>query len=200
MHCFVGLGNPGRQYEGTRHNAGFMVLDEIASRLKIRFREGKGEYFIAETDYAGDSVLLVKPTTHMNASGIAVREVVDAAQIDLKNLVVVCDDFNLPLGTVRLREQGSDGGHNGLASIIYHLESDAFPRLRLGTAGVAMPQDRSKMANFVLERFAHNEAELLNEMVLRAADACLEIPVEGLSRTMSEYNQKQIPDADSETQ
>jgi len=185
----VGLGNPERVYEKTRHNVGFMVADEIATRLDVRFREGTGEYLIAEKKYAGDQIVLVKPTTHMNNSGFAVRDVVDKLDVDLSSLLVICDDFNLPIGTIRIRLQGSDGGHHGLASIIERLGSIAFPRLRCGIQSKYMPQDRAKLADFVLDVFAEDEHPTVKMMIKRAADACLQIPLKGIHRVMNEFNQ-----------
>jgi len=116
----VGLGNVGREYEATRHNVGFMVVDLLASNAKKVFQPAKGEYFLTEFRHAGEDVMLLKPTTFMNNSGVAVKDAVEKFGIGLGDLLVVYDDFNIPLGQLRLRKGGSDGGHNGVYSIIYH--------------------------------------------------------------------------------
>jgi len=141
MVCIIGLGNPEKRYEGTRHNLGFEVLDCLAERLRTPFKEGKGEYLLASGEVGDVSVGLVKPLTFMNESGVAVADVAERFEVPLDQLIVVCDDFQLPLGHLRVRQKGSDGGHNGLYSIIYHLQSDLFPRIRCGIASPSMPKE-----------------------------------------------------------
>ncbi|MGH2568737.1 MAG: aminoacyl-tRNA hydrolase, partial [Bacteroidota bacterium] len=119
---FIGLGNPGSQYDGTRHNIGFDVVDSLAGALKIRFKPGTGEYLEARGFFGDTEVGLAKPLTYMNNSGSAVMEIQERYHLPLDRLLIICDDFWLPLGTLRLRTKGSDGGHNGLYSIIYHLQ------------------------------------------------------------------------------
>lgn len=190
MHFVVGLGNPGSLYEGTRHNLGFDVVDCLANDLKLHFKAGRGDYLIAEGTYRKKAFRLFKPLTYMNDCGTAVVEILERYDVPLDGLLVVCDDFHLPLGQLRVRPRGSDGGHNGLYSIIYHLQTDSFPRLRCGIASAAIPNDKSVMARFVLEPFALDERAAVKKMVHRAKDACLCVVAEGLSRTMNLFNTK----------
>jgi peptidyl-tRNA hydrolase, PTH1 family len=183
----VGLGNHGRAYRNTRHNVGFMVLDELCKRWSTPLREGKGEYFRASGTRGGTAVVLIAPTTFMNNSGIAVREVAEELMLGPERILVIADDFALPLGTLRLRRNGSDGGHNGLASIIYHLASDAFPRLRCGI-GTAEPFAGEDPATFVLSPFRPGEDEAVRSMIGRAADATESFIHSGIDRTMTQYN------------
>lgn len=190
MHLIIGLGNPGREYEQTRHNLGFLVIDELVLSVQGTFRPGKGDYWFARCSLNNTDVTILKPVTYMNNSGSAVEEFLQQQEIPMKNILVVCDDFQLPLGTLRLRENGSDGGHNGLASIIYHLQSDQFPRLRCGIASATMPSEKSEMSNFVLERFAPLELTFVKQMVHRAQEACKSFIVHGVVQTMNLYNTK----------
>ncbi len=179
----VGLGNPGSEYAWTRHNVGFQVVDEISSRLRIHLAAGQGEYLVAGVD----SLILVKPLTYMNNSGIAVVDLLNRYQVTVEELLVVVDDFALPLGTLRIRSRGTDGGHNGLRSIIYHLNSDNFPRLRCGIAKEPMPP-KQDMADFVLSVFDKDEQDATRDMVKRAADACMAFSGEEIARLMNKYN------------
>jgi len=183
----VGLGNVGREYEETRHNVGFMIVDEISSRLKKKFSPGKGEYYQSEISQAGEEVVLIKPTTFMNDSGIAVKDAVDRFGILLEDLLVVYDDFNIPLTKLRLRKGGSDGGHNGVYSIIYHLSDDGFPRLRcgIGTDKVVPGKD---MVDFVLSKFGAEEIPGVSRMVKNAADAAFVFINEGIETAMNRFN------------
>ncbi len=186
-HIIVGLGNPGTEYEETRHNVGYRVLDELARRWKKQFRPGRGEYLILTAADGGRDVHLVKPLTYMNNSGLAVAEVLERFDASPGALLVVADDFQIPLGTLRLRRQGSDGGHNGLYSIIYHLQSDAFPRLRCGIGREMMPPKR-EMASFVLSPFEPGEADAARQMTERAADAVATTLHAGLAAAMNAFS------------
>ncbi len=183
----VGLGNVGREYEATRHNVGFMVVDLLASKAKRPFQPGKGEYFLSEFRHAGEDVLLLKPTTFMNNSGAAVKDAVEKFGIDFVDLLVVYDDFNIPLGQLRLRKGGSDGGHNGVYSIIYHLNDDGFPRMRcgIGTEEVVPGRD---MADFVLSKFQADESPEVEKMVKDAADAVFVFVNSGIQAAMNRFN------------
>jgi PTH1 family peptidyl-tRNA hydrolase len=187
MYAFVGLGNPGSEYVGTRHNLGFEVVDGLAASLGACFRPGKGSYWEAHAGRGPAEVVLVKPTTYMNNSGEAVVEVVERYGLAPQDLVVLCDDFHLPLGTLRLRRSGSDGGHNGLVSIIYCLQSTAFPRLRCGIASETMPSGKSELTRFVLDRFPETERPAVTDMVHRAILACRSIMERGIDNTLSTY-------------
>jgi len=188
MYLVIGLGNPGRQYEGTRHNLGFAIVDAVADVVRCEFRPGRGDYWAATCSLNNRDVALLKPTTFMNDSGIAVVQALEHYQALPRELLVVSDDFQLPLGTLRLRPRGSDGGHNGMASIIYHLQSDEFARLRCGIGSAFMPGDKSSMTQFVLDRFQPEELPEVRALVLRARDACISVVSEGLGPTMSRFN------------
>lgn len=185
MKLIVGLGNPGSRYDATRHNVGFMVLDRLAARLRASWRAGKGDYEWADT-HQSERLLLVKPMTYMNNSGLAVRDVVHFYKIALADMLIICDDVAIPFGSLRLRAQGSDGGQNGLRSVIYQLNSDAFARMRIGIAN-----DRAggmDLADFVLSRFDTGETQFLEGILDRAADAALTWIREGIHHTMNVYN------------
>lgn len=183
----VGLGNPGFEYDETRHNVGFMVVEEISARLGCLWKPGKGEYLFARSTVDGKKLILVKPLTYMNNSGAAVIDVLEKFPAPPGNMIAIVDDFALELGRIRIRTRGSDGGHNGLRSIIYFLNSDEFPRIRCGIKGAAMPAKR-EMADFVLSPFEHDEKEAVERMIARAADAVEECVRSGIARAMNVYN------------
>jgi PTH1 family peptidyl-tRNA hydrolase len=185
VRAIIGLGNPGSEYDGTRHNIGFAVLDELAAHYKIGFRAGRGEYSYATN---GDC-LLVKPMTYMNNSGIAVKEVLDWFKLAARDLLVVFDDFHLPLGSLRLREKGSPAGHNGLASIIWHLNSDEFPRLRCGIGHETNPADK---ADFVLSRFDRQELETVQKMVAAACDIAVIAAEQDFRSALDHLSRKKV--------
>lgn len=187
MFALIGLGNPGAEYDGTRHNLGFRVIDAISALFKARLTSG-GEYLKGIVTVDGNRSLLVKPLTYMNNSGSAVVDVMKYYRIQPEKMLVICDDFQLPLGTLRLRAKGSDGGHNGLRSIIYHLQSEEFPRLRCGIASDAMPKRKSEMARFVLSEFEESEKSVVENMVIRARDAAITFVAEGLPAAMNKFN------------
>lgn len=175
-----GLGNPTERYALTRHNLGFMTLDTIARRLKIRFHHISGR-FLAWTVMAGKKILLVKPLLYMNNSGVVVKEQL-TEQPD--EFLVVVDDLALPLGALRLRPRGSDGGHKGLASIIYHLGTDEFPRLRIG---IGSPKEEDA-TEYVLSPFSTEEMKMLPKVLEQASDACLMVTSCGLKKAMNQFN------------
>lgn len=170
--AIIGLGNPGARYSGTRHNLGFMVVEELCARQRVALRPGRGAYYVAsfQEHDAPTTTYVVMPTTFMNKSGEAAADVLERFSIAPANMLVVVDDFWLPLGRLRFRRNGSDGGHNGLASIIWSLQTDQFPRLRLGIGKDVMPP-KPEMADFVLSTFDPDERENVRDMVLRATDA-----------------------------
>jgi len=170
VRVIVGLGNPGSEYHRTRHNIGFDIVDAIAERVGIAFDAGRGEYSIARQRKGDSTFALVKPLTYMNNSGIAVKEVLDQFMLEPESLLVIADDFHLPLGSFRIRQRGSSGGHNGLYSIIYHLQSEEFPRLRIGIAGLTLPADKSRMADFVLSPFEPSELEEIRNVSGRVVE------------------------------
>lgn len=181
MRVIIGLGNPGSEYQHTRHNIGFDIVDAVAAERRIVFDAGRGEFLIARGSYRENEFALIKPLTYMNNSGIAVVEVLNNFGVTGENLLVVVDDFHIPLGILRLRRQGSSGGHNGLYSIMYHLQSENFPRLRFGIGSENMPKQKSGMADFVLSQFAHEELDIVRTGIIEARNKILEIIFEGIT-------------------
>ncbi|MDI6803192.1 MAG: aminoacyl-tRNA hydrolase [Bacteroidota bacterium] len=190
MYFIIGLGNPGPEYEGTRHNVGFRVIDTLCERLNTKLFAGRGEYFISFTTYQGKKVGLVKPITYMNNSGLAIVDLIERFKAVPENILVVCDDFEIPLGTLRLRQRGNDGGHNGLFSIIHHIQKQNFPRLRCGIAGVTMPRVKTEKAQYVLSTFEENEKPIVDEMITKARNASLTFLSDGIASAMNKYNTK----------
>ncbi len=186
MTVIVGLGNPGSEYEGSRHNAGFLVVAGLADGFRIRLAAGRGDFMSGKGRIAGQGVRLVMPLTYMNASGEAVARVLAESGAEPSDLLVICDDVNLPLGMLRLRERGSDGGHNGLKSIIESLGTSSFARLRLG---VGRPVDEV-MTDFVLDRFAESERSEVDEMLARSRDVIVTMLRQGIRRAMTAFNRK----------
>jgi len=188
MRLIVGLGNPGDKYERTRHNAGFMALQAFRRRHADRFDDWKEKFqsLVSEGRVGKEKVVLVLPQTFMNESGRAVREAANFWKVEVTETVVVLDDFSLPFGPLRLRREGSAGGHDGLESIVEALATEEVPRLRLGIGNVQMykiPAER-----FVLERFGATEESDLNDVLERAADALEAILSDGLDKAMNEFN------------
>jgi PTH1 family peptidyl-tRNA hydrolase len=181
----AGLGNPGRMYRSNRHNVGFMVVDQIAARLEVSFSRLESKALVAKGEYQGKPVILAKPQTYMNLSGQSLASLVRFYKIDLENLLVIYDDVDLPLGTLRLRPSGGSAGHRGMVSIIERLGSQDFPRLRVG---IGRPPGRKDAAAHVLEDFSKAEAEFLPDILQRAADAALAFIAEGLEASMNRYN------------
>ena len=161
MLVIAGLGNPGRKYENTKHNMGFLVLDAFAEKNGIKIRKIKHKALTGEGIIAGQKVLLVKPQTYMNLSGESLREVVQYYGVEPEELMVVYDDVDIPMGSIRLRKKGSAGSHNGMKSIIYQLQVDDFPRLRVGIG----TEKKGDMIDFVLTGFSKEEAEKIREAV-----------------------------------
>jgi peptidyl-tRNA hydrolase, PTH1 family len=179
----IGLGNPGRQYEGTRHNIGFMLLDKMAASEGVLFQsEPKWQAHIAKLS---DGTLLVKPQTFMNLSGRSVRALLSFYKREFTDILVVYDDVALPLGHLRFREKGSAGGHNGIKSIIEHLASDGFPRLKLGIGGV---REGGGMTGHVLGQFSPDEQEELENMLATARDAVQVSRSQGLALASNRFN------------
>ena len=186
MKLIVGLGNPGTKYIHTRHNIGFRVVYALSRRYQARFKHRlfqKSE--VAQAGISGENVQLVKPLTYMNLSGICVASYVRKNNIPFENLIIICDDVNLPLGNIRLRRRGSAGGHNGLESVIKSLRTEEFPRLRLGVGPDKAIDD---LADFVLSDFEKSEIEHTDSMIDNAADACEDWLKNGIDETMQKFN------------
>ncbi len=185
MKLIVGLGNPGAAYRGTRHNVGFEVVDEIARRSNVSFGGGPAESLIAKVRDLGQGAILARPLTFMNLSGRAVADLAHYFRIALPDLFIVADDVNLPLGRLRARTHGSDGGHNGFRSVIDALGTIEFARLRVG---VGRGDRRRDLADHVLARFEPDEASAVTEMIARAADATALFVTGGIERVMNTFN------------
>ena len=188
MRLIVGLGNPGAQYEATRHNIGFMLVDWLAREASATVKRKECQALVGRANLAGEMVELAKPQTYMNLSGEAVAGLV--AKLDLKpalphSVIVISDDLALPWGTIRLRAQGSAGGHNGLKSIIAALKTDAFIRLRIG---IQPEHPLGDTKRFVLDEFTRKERDELNEVLGRSADALRAVLRDGLEKAMSQFN------------
>lgn len=184
MIAFVGLGNPGSQYADTKHNAGFWVVDELARRWNLSFTPGKGDYVFAKT--RNGRVSLVKPTSGMNISGNAVVDIRDQWNLVEKDIHVIVDDVDLPLGRIRVRPGGGDGCHRGMESIIYRLGDNKFPRIRYG---IGTNENMRPAERYVLKPFLKEDRPLAEEMITVAADAAEMILYQGLNKTMNRYNQ-----------
>ena len=184
MFIIVGLGNPGKRYEHTRHNKGFITLDLLAEKHGIKINKIKHKALIGDGTILGKRVLLVKPQTYMNLSGHSVREVVEYYKPEPENLIVVYDDVDLTMGRLRIRKKGSAGTHNGMRSIIYDLQDDRFPRVRIGIGA----ERRMSLASYVTGGFRKEEKKQIEESVMRAVAALESILVKGIEQAMNEYN------------
>ena len=184
MKAIVGLGNPGPQYKGTRHNAGFDVVDELARRASIGFESAPAEALIAKWRRPDEVILLVKPLTFMNLSGQAIGELSRYFKVEIADLMVVVDEVHLPLGKLRARARGSAGGHNGLKSVIAHL-GDEFSRLRVG---VGRGGEQRNLADHVLSKFEKDEVAEVERMTARAADAAEMFITSGIGAVMNAFN------------
>jgi PTH1 family peptidyl-tRNA hydrolase len=187
VYLIVGLGNPGKKYDATRHNVGFEAIDVLADRLTVKVSKIKFKALIGETVYRGHKVILAKPQTFMNLSGETVYDMMRYYGVPLSNLVVIFDDFDTEIGRIRIRKNGSAGSHNGMKHIIYRLMDDQFPRIRIG---IGRPGPGWVMADFVLSRFDKSEVPAVVESVKNAADAALCIIENGVDLAMNRYNVK----------
>jgi PTH1 family peptidyl-tRNA hydrolase len=187
MTCIVGLGNPGKKYRYTRHNVGYRVLDEIAGRFRLAWTErGFSERAFTAVPPGGEAgVLLVRPLTYMNLSGLAVSEVLRDYEVQPTEVLVIHDDMDLPLGKVRFRRKGSSGGHRGVESLIEEMGTSDFPRLKIG---IGRPPEGVDPVEYVLNRFSDEEEEILTEVLRLAAGAALDAVTRGIEWAMSRYN------------
>lgn len=185
MPLIVGLGNIGDEYMGTRHNVGFDIIYHIADTLSAKLKPGKGPFFVAEARHKGRQAILITPTTYMNNSGLAISKALKYFDIPLSECLVCTDDINLPPGKIRIKQNGSAGGHNGISSIIEVLGTDQFPRLRFG---VGSDYSRGRQADYVLSPFNDDEQEIIAEGIDKAHDAALCFIREGIVKAMNTYN------------
>lgn len=183
MYIIAGLGNPGKEYTNTRHNSGYMVLEYLAEKLDVKLNKLKFNSVYGETSINGEKVMLVKPVTYMNKSGMAIGEIIRFYKIPTENLVVIYDDIDIPLGTLRIRPNGSAGTHNGMKSIISAIGSE-FPRIRIG---IGRNQEMD-LADYVLQEFSPSERDILAPTIERAGEAALEIIKKDVESAMQKYN------------
>jgi len=184
----VGLGNPGREYEATRHNVGFRVTELLAQRLHVRIDRLKFRALTRQTELGGKKVLLVQPQTYMNLSGAAVSALASYYHIPPQRVLVIFDDISLPPGRIRIRRDGSAGGHNGIKSIIQSLGTDQFPRIKIGVG--AKPHPDYDLADWVLSKFSAQEEKALEPALLHGAEAAEMILTDGLDKAACAYNGK----------
>ena len=183
MHILVGLGNPGRKYSDTKHNFGFWVIDRFTEKRSLIFQAGKGDYILAKKG----NLICVKPTAFMNNSGRAVLDVKQFFKAEPENFMVIYDDIDLPLGTIRFRDNGGAGGHKGIESIIYHLRSENFNRLRIG---IATNDEMRPAERFVLSPFEEDKKELVNEMIKKGYEGIEFYLTHEMNETMNQFNEK----------
>lgn len=186
MYVIAGLGNPGREYLMTRHNVGFETVDCLAAKYDVKLNKLKFSSVYGEIFIGSEKTLLMKPVTYMNNSGIAVREIMSFYKIPAENLIVVYDDIDIPAGTLRIRPGGSSGTHNGMKSVIYHLQNDSFPRVRIG---IGRNPDMN-LADYVLQRFSQAEWDVVSGIIEKAALAAEEIVKKDINSAMQKYNIK----------
>ncbi len=186
MYIIAGLGNPGKQYENTKHNVGFLTIDVLAEKLGIRVSKIKHKALTGEGFISGEKVILVKPQTYMNLSGESIREILSFYKADPERLVVIYDDIDLPMGSLRIRKKGSAGTHNGMKSIIYQIVSEDFPRVRIGIGG----ERKGDLADYVISGFRKEDRKTVEDSILRAADAVICTVEKGIDIAMGEYNTK----------
>ena len=185
MKLIVGLGNPGKQYEQTRHNIGFEVIDALSDRLQIPLDQAKFKGIYGYRVINGEKVFLLKPLTYMNLSGESVIALMNYYDIDEEELIIIYDDLDLPAGKIRLRQKGSAGGHNGIKSIISHLGTNEFNRIRVG---INRPSNGMPIVDYVLGRFSKEETEMVKIAVEKSAEACEEWIGQPFLHVMNTYN------------
>jgi PTH1 family peptidyl-tRNA hydrolase len=195
MRLIVGLGNPGIEYAWTPHNLGFLVVDKVAEQAGIRVSRPEAKSYVGRGHIAGHEVVLAKPQTMMNLSGLAVRELVGRAECEPSDVIVVCDDIALPWGMLRVRERGSAGGHNGLKSVIGALGTMEFPRVRLG---VQPEEFRGDLKEYVLRQIRRDEEDFVAEEIEQGAEAVRLIVTEGVQRAMNHFNRRVSPPGENE--
>ncbi|NMB27207.1 MAG: aminoacyl-tRNA hydrolase [Tissierellia bacterium] len=185
MFVVVGLGNPGKNHAGTRHNVGFDTIDLLGYRNNIKISKIKFKSVYGEGSIGREKVILLKPQTYMNNSGMAVLDLYKFYKLPIENIIIIVDDIDIEFGTIRIRKQGSAGSHNGLKSIIYNLNRDDFPRVKIGIGEKKQGQD---LADFVLSRFSKDERVVIDETITEAALAIETIITYSIDKAMNEFN------------
>ena len=186
MYLIAGLGNPEKKYEATRHNIGFETIDLFANKTGIKLNKLKHKAVFGDGILAGEKIIVAKPQTYMNLSGESIRDIANFYKIPAENIIIVCDDINIELGRIRIRPKGSDGGHNGLKSIIYQLASDNFVRIRMGVG--APKGEKYNLADYVLGRFSKEDMETLKKTMEKAVESLVYILDGDTDGAMSRYN------------
>ena len=187
MYIIIGLGNPTRKYQATRHNIGWDGITRISDEYNIPLNVKKHKALCGMGFIGGERVVLAQPQTYMNLSGESVRELSDYYKVTPENIIIIYDDINLDVGQLRIRKNGSAGGHNGIKSIIQHLGTQEFPRIRIG---IGEKPNNWDLADYVLSRFGSNEQEIIREALKDTADACQMIISSGIEKAMNQYNRK----------
>ncbi len=187
MYIIVGLGNPSREYEATRHNIGFDAITRISDTYQIPLNMKKHKAICGSGFIEGQKVILAQPQTYMNLSGESVRELSDFYKVSAENIIIIYDDISLDVGQIRVRPKGSAGGHNGIKSIINHLGTQEFPRIRIGVGNKPNGWD---LADYVLGRFPREEEPVVRFALGRVAEACTDLMMQGIAYTMNLYNRK----------
>ncbi|MBR4345274.1 MAG: aminoacyl-tRNA hydrolase [Lachnospiraceae bacterium] len=185
MKAIIGLGNPGRDYAGTRHNIGFDTITALCDKYGLKLSEKKFKGLCADGLIEGQRVILIQPQTFMNLSGECVRSVADFYKLNPDEILIICDDINLDVGRIRIRKKGSAGGHNGLKNIIAHLGTDEFPRIRVGVGEKIEGQD---LVSHVLGRFGNDDEEIIRDVLKTARDAAAAWLTDGTDAIMNRYN------------
>ena len=184
MYIIVGLGNPGKKYENTRHNMGFLAVDLLAEKYGIKVNKLRFKALTGEGRIAGQKVLIMKPQTYMNLSGESVRQALEYYKEDSQNLIVIYDDIDIPTGSVRIRKKGSAGTHNGMRSILYQIQTEDFPRIRVGIGS----GKKENLIDYVTGGVSSSEKTLLEEYLIKAAEGAACIVEKGIDKAMNEYN------------
>lgn len=183
MYLIVGLGNPGKEYDGTRHNIGFEAINYIANKYNIELNRIKFKGVFGEGFINNEKIILLKPTTYMNLSGESIREVINFYKIHTDNIIVLYDDISLDVGRMRIREKGSAGGHNGIKSIISNLGTDVFPRIKIGVGGA-----KGSLVSHVLGRFSQEELTVLTKTISATEEAVEMMIIKSIKDAMNKYN------------
>jgi len=185
LFLIIGLGNPGSRYDNTRHNVGFDTIDLLSDKYNIKVNKLKHKALTGDGVIEGKRVILVKPQTYMNLSGESVRDLVEWYKVPLSNTILIYDDIDIALGKIRVRPKGSSGTHNGMKSVIYQIQSEEFPRIRVG---IGKPPEGWDLVDYVLGKFSDEERKIVDESIAKAAGAAVEIIKSGVDRAMNLYN------------
>lgn len=185
MYIVVGLGNPGKNYEYTRHNVGFLAIDKLAEKLGVKVKKIKFKGLYEEVRLKNEKIILLKPQTYMNNSGESVREIMNFYKVEPENLIIIVDDIDIEPYTLKIKKSGSAGTHNGLKSIIYQIQNDKFPRVKIG---VGNNEHKIDLADYVLSGFSKDDGKKIENVIEKAADSVIEIVENGVESAMNKFN------------